>query len=310
MTVVAWVLAGLLLAWTAVRVTGGERGSPLVQVMAFTPYVAGLAVLVTVGVAAAGRWAAAGACTVAAVTLLGCVLPRVVPRRRVLGPTVLRVMTANVLVGLGDAAELVRLVKVEDVDVLALQELTFDCLAGLDAAGIGELLPHRVAEPSKQWEGSAVLSRHPLHDPTVHTHRTGHHQASATVTLPDGRAVRVESAHPCAPRRGYTRDWHDGLVGQPAAGDGGLPRVLLGDFNATLDHGPLRRLLATGYRDAAAERGAGLVPTWPFLRYRVPWITLDHVLVSEPFTVAAVAVKPIPGSDHRAVLAELRLPTG
>jgi endonuclease/exonuclease/phosphatase family metal-dependent hydrolase len=280
----------------------------LVQVMAFTPYVAGLGVLVTVGVAASGRWAAAAGCAVAAAVLVGCVVPRAVPRRRVLGPTVVRVMTANVLNGQGDAAELVRLVKVEDLDVLALQELTFDCLAGLDEAGIGELLPHRVTKPSTRWEGSAVLSRHPLHDPAVLTHRTGHHQASATVTLPDGRAVRVESAHPCAPRQGYTGDWHAGLAAQPAAGDGGLPRVLMGDFNATLDHGPLRRLLATGYRDAAAERGAGLVPTWPFLRYRVPWVTLDHVLVTEPVTVAAVAVRPIPGSDHRAVVAELRLP--
>jgi endonuclease/exonuclease/phosphatase (EEP) superfamily protein YafD len=309
----AWVLAVLLLAWTAVRLVGEERGTPLVQLMAFTPYVAVLAVLVTVAVAATGRLAAAGACAVAAVALVGGVVRRVLPTGRpdAAAPAVtLRVMTANVLIGRADAADLVRQVKIEEVDVLAVQELTFDCLDGLDEAGIGELLPHRIANPTKRWEGSAVFSRHPISDTAIRPLGTGRHtQAAATVTVPGGPAVRVESAHPCAPRRGYTGEWRAGLATQPAAPDGGLPRILMGDFNATLDHGSLRRLLATGYRDAAAERGAGLVPTWPFLRYRVPPVTLDHILVSEPITVASVAVRPILGSDHRAVVAEVRLPS-
>jgi endonuclease/exonuclease/phosphatase family metal-dependent hydrolase len=358
--VCVWVLAGLLLAWTAIRLAGAERGTPLVQLMAFTPYVAGLAVLVTIGVAATGRRAAAGACAVAAAALVAVVAPRMIPAGRRAGTTgsgagaitagplpgttrsgavaaglgsdavpaglgfdaalpgpgpdrsgpgrVLRVMTANLLNGRADPAELVRLVKVEEVDVLALQELTVDCLAGLDEAGVGELLPHRVANPTMRWEGSAVLSRHPISDTGISTHRTGQTQTAATVALPDGRAVRVESAHPCAPQVRYTGEWRVGLAAQPAAPDGGLPRILMGDFNATLDHGPLRRLLATGYRDAAAERGAGLVPTWPFLHYRLPWVTLDHILVTDPIVVASVAVRPILGSDHRAVVAELRIP--
>ena len=41
-------------------------------------------------------------------------------------------------------------------------------------------------------------------------------------------------------------------------------RLLVGDFNATLDHAALRRLLDTGYRDAASVVGQGMTPTcWP-----------------------------------------------
>ena len=90
--------------------------------------------------------------------------------------------------------------------------------------------------------------------------------------------------------------------------------MLLGDFNATLDHGPLRRLLRTGYRDAAAVRGRGLAPTWPFRRQPlllpvVPWVTLDHVLADRRIGIGDVGTRVVPGSDHRAVFAELLLPT-
>lgn len=90
-------------------------------------------------------------------------------------------------------------------------------------------------------------------------------------------------------------------------------RLLVGDFNATLDHGALRRLLRRGYLDAADEVGAGLTPTWPSGRatalaaFDPPPATIDHVLVERGVAVAAVRVHDVPGSDHRAVLADLRL---
>src|SRR2546423_601390 len=156
--VCAWVLAVLLLAWTAVRLLGAERGTPLVQLMAFTPYVAALALLAAVALAALGRPAGAVGCAAAGVALVVVVAPRLRQTRSRAAPgtprpgaapgtMALRVMTANLLNGRADAADLVRQIKIEEVDVLALQELTFDCLDGLDEAGIGELLPHRIANP-------------------------------------------------------------------------------------------------------------------------------------------------------------------
>jgi endonuclease/exonuclease/phosphatase (EEP) superfamily protein YafD len=86
-------------------------------------------------------------------------------------------------------------------------------------------------------------------------------------------------------------------------------RVLAGDFNATLDHALLRRLLDTGYRDAAATVGAGLVGTWgPYDGDPIPPVVIDHVLADRRVGVVAVSVHRVPGSDHRAVLASLTPP--
>jgi endonuclease/exonuclease/phosphatase (EEP) superfamily protein YafD len=83
--------------------------------------------------------------------------------------------------------------------------------------------------------------------------------------------------------------------------------VLAGDFNATLDHVQFRRLLRTGHVDAAGQVGKGLVPTWgPVGRLAV--LAIDHVVVDPGCAVLAASVHNLPGSDHRAVYAELRLP--
>jgi endonuclease/exonuclease/phosphatase (EEP) superfamily protein YafD len=135
-------------------------------------------------------------------------------------------------------------------------------------------------------------------------------QAYGTVAAPAGAPVIVESAHPMSPYPlSVLRWWWTDLRTQPAATPGGDLRILAGDFNATLDHAPLRALLATGYVDAADAVGAGLTGTWgPYDGDLIPPVTIDHVLCDRRIAVHEVAVYPMPGSDHRAVLAELRLP--
>jgi endonuclease/exonuclease/phosphatase family metal-dependent hydrolase len=85
-------------------------------------------------------------------------------------------------------------------------------------------------------------------------------------------------------------------------------RILLGDFNATLDHEALREVLDRGYVDAADAAGQGLAPTWPRGHLLPPTVTIDHVLVDERVRVRDVGVHELPGSDHRAVTADLVLP--
>jgi endonuclease/exonuclease/phosphatase family metal-dependent hydrolase len=84
-------------------------------------------------------------------------------------------------------------------------------------------------------------------------------------------------------------------------------RILAGDFNATLDHARLRRLIDTGYRDAADQLGEGLHPTFP-IGQRMPPITLDHVLADRRVGIRSFVARRVPRSDHRAVRAELVLP--
>jgi endonuclease/exonuclease/phosphatase (EEP) superfamily protein YafD len=86
-----------------------------------------------------------------------------------------------------------------------------------------------------------------------------------------------------------------------------VTRVLAGDFNATLDHATLRRLIGRGYADAADRAGRGLVPTWGLGQSRPP-LTIDHVLLDRRCAVQSVQIHDLPGSDHRALFARLRLP--
>jgi endonuclease/exonuclease/phosphatase (EEP) superfamily protein YafD len=78
---------------------------------------------------------------------------------------------------------------------------------------------------------------------------------------------------------------------------------------AGLDHSVLRST-TTGCSDAAAQRGQGLVPTWP--TWLPDWLgpQIDHVFVTDPIIAEHFEVREITGSDHRAVLTRLRLPAG
>lgn len=310
LSALCWVLVLPVLAWAVVRGFGLERG-PLVQLLAFTPYVAAWSLIPLGSAVALRRWPAAVAGAMAALALIGAVAPRALTDHA--GPShgpVLRVLTANLLAGAADPAALVRLVRDERVDVLALQEFTPDAEAELDRLGLTESLPHKQTNPEPGTTGSALYSRFPLRDGGVRRNEGGFSQAYATVLVP-GAPVLVESAHPMSPYALSTLSaWRADLAAQPPATPDGPLRILAGDFNATLDHAPLRRLLRTGYVDAADAVGAGLIGTWgPYDGDPIPPVTIDHVLVDRRIGVRAVSVHPLACSDHRPVLAELILPT-
>lgn len=170
-----------------------------------------------------------------------------------------------------------------------------------------------MSHPSELAAGSALFSRLPLQDPGYRKNWGGFYQVHATVTLPGGPPALLESVHTCSPfSLGQLHCWRTDVAREPHADDApaGTLRVLAGDFNAALDHAPLRTLIGHGYRDAADAVGAGLVGTWgPYARHPfVPPVTLDHVLVAAPIGVESVRVYGVPRTDHRAVLATLTLP--
>ena len=105
-------------------------------------------------------------------------------------------------------------------------------------------------------------------------------------------------------------EWRDELSALPAvAGPGGLPVVFAGDFNSTVDHAAFRRLLRRGYADAASQAGTGLLPTWgPVPGGQRAVLTIDHILTDPRCAVLASSVHPLPGTDHRALFARIRLP--
>lgn len=310
-TALYWAPAVAVAAWALARVFGLERGFPFVNVIAFTPYAA-LVSPVAVFVAVAGRrWWAVGLAALSVVTLAACVLPREFGHARTGPGPALLVMSANLRMGGADPDAVVALVRDRHVDLLAIQEYTPRAERRLVAAGLSDLLPYRVSYPDEAASGSALYARFPLRDEGVRVNPDYFLQARATLSVPGARPVHVESVHPGAPvDRSSTDAWSRTLAGEPAATPRGDVRLLLGDFNATEDLVALRRLLGTGYRDAAASVGRGLTPTWPYDGKPLPRLQLDHVLADPRIAVSSFGTASLPNSDHRAILVRLNLPGG
>jgi len=308
--VLPWLLVSPWVVWAIVRLGGWDKGYPATQLIAFTPYVAATAVIPLATVLLMRRWWAAGLAGVIVLVLAWCVLPRWIPdgdaRAGAHGPT-LKVMTANVLGGTASPDELVRLVRENGVDILAVQELTPAFVDRAKAAGLEELMPHQVLYPKRSVIGSGIYSRLPLGHGELRSNPGGFGQARAEVIQ---YGLWVESVHPDAPAESARIDaWVGSFANQHAATPDGPMQVLAGDFNATLDHSVLRSLISTGYRDAADVVGKGFIGTWgPYDGDRIPPVTLDRVLADKRIGVADIHVFDLQGSDHRPVMATLILP--
>jgi endonuclease/exonuclease/phosphatase family metal-dependent hydrolase len=308
-SVVAWSLVGIWAAWTLVRLFGLEFG-PAIPLIAFTPYVA-LAVIVPIAVALVlRRWAAAGAAVAVAVMLGAVVLPRAFggPTEPAggAGPTI-RVLAANVKYGKADAEALASLVEELEVEVLAISELTPEFAARLGHTTVGQTMTETAVGDAPRAGGTGLYSRLALTGPAIEQLPGGFSVASATVRPPGAPPVEVSAVHTVPPTGIDPASWRADLEALPPAGDDPL-RILLGDFNATLDHDDFRALLDHGYADAAATLGDGLTPTWPADRRFPPLLAIDHVLADERIGIHEFSVEQLPRSDHRPVFAELVLP--
>ncbi|MER7004024.1 endonuclease/exonuclease/phosphatase family protein [Dactylosporangium sp. NPDC000555] len=313
-TVVVWLTVMPFAIWAATRTLGLDSGFPAVQLIAFTPYVAAASLLpLLVAVLTKRLWPALAA-ALATIALAACVLPRWVadssPEPD--GGPAIRVLSVNMLFGGADPATIVGLIKKYGVDLVALQEYTPEARDALRSAGLEEMLPNAVSYPRPGVTGSAVYSRFPVADLGYRRFESGFGQARAGVLVPGAADVRVESVHTCAPSDAARSGcWERDIAQEPAATPDGPVSLLIGDFNATLDHEGFRSMLAKGYRDAADVVGAGFEASWPFdERWFVPGVTLDHVVADKRVGVRTVTVHRMPNSDHKAVFAELVLPKG
>ncbi|MFF5184244.1 endonuclease/exonuclease/phosphatase family protein [Streptomyces sp. NPDC000345] len=302
------VLAGPS-ALLVVRVTGLDAGTPLAVPMVLFPYGAVLSVLVLSVLSAVpvlrSRWAVAVAALVTAAHA-ALLVPRFVSHQEQVPPRAaeLRVATLNAHVGRADPRAVVRLVRTERIDVLAVEELPAAGVAALAEAGLDHLLPHRELHPEND---SSIYSRLPLTHAGPLDAGTAWPQTTADVTV-GGRTVRLVAVHTYYPLGDAKRWTRDLTALASVARENGPDTVFLGDFNASLDHAPMRELLASGLTDTHAELGRGWVRTWPAGRTLLPaLIPLDHVLHGFGLVGVSVGERTVPGTDHRAVVAVLAL---
>jgi endonuclease/exonuclease/phosphatase (EEP) superfamily protein YafD len=315
---ISWLAAACVAGYGVARLAEADRcrriEAPAAPLLSFTPLVAAAALF---GPLALRRKGPAAAAVLTGTALAAVTAPRAIrrPQPMTRGP-VLRVVTANLMHGLAADEAIVSLVRRSGADVLFLQELTETAVIRLKQAGLTDLLPHEIVDVSgASARGSGIYARYPLGNGLSIT-STSIAQPTARLELPGGQRADLICVHPHPPKPPWSRRnaarWREELTVLPPPADpaADAPRVLAGDFNATADHAHFRELLRLGHVDAASQVGKGLVPTWsPWGAWGGPGLlTIDHVLVDPRCAVLAASVYRLPGSDHRAVYAEFRLP--
>jgi endonuclease/exonuclease/phosphatase (EEP) superfamily protein YafD len=305
-----WAPIALGVGWVSIRLLGLERGFLLVALIAYTPYAALGTILVLAITLLLRRWiaVAAAVCVLAGFGI--ALIPRGISNgdeTAEAGPG-LTLMTANLMLGEADPESVVELVRDEGVDVLSVQELTPETVDGLRRAQLDRLLPESELIPAEGSAGGGIYSRLPLRRlPDLEPLPGAFAIPRGLIRVPGASEVEVLSPHARPPTADGVDAWRADLERLPPAAADSRPRLLLGDFNATLDHAELRELLSSGYTDAADVTGTGFTPTWPADGLPPP-VAIDHVLADDRVEVLDASVRELPGSDHRAVIAEVALP--
>ena len=92
-----------------------------------------------------------------------------------------------------------------------------------------------------------------------------------------------------------------GLLSAALAG----PIFIVGDFNATLAHPPLRILQRRGYREVHSWLGHGLRPSWPMGAWPLPpLMRIDHAFVRGGVAPLSVRDFALTDSDHRGFVVD------
>jgi len=284
---------------------------PLVEVMAWRPHVA-MAALAGAAVLAGRRAYRPGAAVLSAAGLAGlaAVTPRAVPARPVSRTDVdLVILNLNVLRGGADTGELAALICREEPDLVVLPEsgpAFRDKLMPL-VDGLGYRSWVSIGPDVRESRGMTLLASVRAGDLQV---ESGHEMQCRHLLATGGILGRrsLFAVHVTAPRDGErTAAWRDDLAVVSRWCGAQVAPIVAGDLNATLDHSALRAT-RHGCRSAATGTGRGLAATYPSSLPRALGIQIDHILVPSGTTTSRFDVLDVAGSDHRAVLARVRLP--
>ena len=228
----------------------------------------------------------------------------------------LTVMTYNVNYQLWDTAAVTALVRSHPVDVFGLVEPFKEQAAEL-RDNVQDLYPHYYRSTGG---GLSLFSRYPIAEATTENLDTLYHSLFAVVDV-NGKAIRVVIAHPLAPVSMYNfihrNEAMAALAAYGAQQQQQLPTVIMGDFNLVSWSIYFRDFIQQSSL-RSVNLGHGLHPTWFYNdvgRSLSPLdqaknmlkIPIDHIFVSQSVSVDQVATPPAGVSDHRPVIAKLRV---
>lgn len=232
----------------------------------------------------------------------------------------LRVMTFNIQSGRHGLTAVAKLIRAQDPDVVALEEVdsgTSRCGGVNQAKELAALagFPHfeyfRATAMYGGNYGIALLSKHPiLHAeqlPLPVPRETEPRTVARALLDVDGSKLSVYVTHLSnAPFRSAIRARQAEFIARWMDGDP-HPRVLMGDFNDVADS-PAVLLLSRHLSDVFARAGQGAATTYP-LPFPLPDLRLDYVLASKDLTPLRAFVVRKLASDHWPLVAEFARPS-
>lgn len=224
-------------------------------------------------------------------------------------PTV-RVFSANLWNGADNVESIAREVAGIDPDVVILQELTPRHEQRFRQLETFSDYPFRATKADPSHAGLGVWSRLEMAD-AEWFEVAGEPQLRTWIRVPDDEPMRLYAVHSPAPVPGKVCRWRQWFAEirtkwcQEAPNHHGVG-LIVGDFNATLDHYPFRALLNCGLQDAALRAHKGWRPTWPTRWTPLPPVfRIDHVLLGPRIDLRTYAVHRGGESDHRSLMADL-----
>ncbi|NEA35771.1 endonuclease/exonuclease/phosphatase family protein [Streptomyces sp. SID13031] len=214
----------------------------------------------------------------------------------------LRVLSHNVDAANKDPEKTAQDLLAADADIVALEEITSGDLKIYKAA-FAKTYPHVVARGTV-----ALWSKYPVEESeSVDVGFAWTRALRAEVATPEGK-VAVYVAHLASVRvgaSGFTSNQRNETIeqlGQQIAQEKLAGVIVMGDFNGTANDRSLAPL-TYGLRSAQGAAGFGFGFTWPA---KFPMARIDHIMV-RGVTPTRAWVMDSTGSDHRPVVAELRI---
>lgn len=154
-------------------------------------------------------------------------------------------------------------------------------------------------------DATQLFSRYPfVSEPRPHVVPSLMRSVAADIETGEGR-LRILAVHLTKPTTAedsaMRRTQMDEIA--EAAGEAGMPVVVMGDFNTAPTSLDFRAMIGGSVLSAPALQ-VPPVATWP-ARFGALGIEIDHVLVTDPLVYERVAAGPPTGSNHLPVFADL-----
>lgn len=222
------------------------------------------------------------------------------------GPGEIKIVSLNTWHANGDLDRLQAYLEHEDADLVLLYE--FGPTKQSLVAGLQGRYPF-AAGCAESWDCSvAILSKHAYASSVAGRREEFDGPPRMVVTFGSGpRPLTVIGAHMMRPidgPNGHLKEMRR-VAGIARSAPG--PAIVAGDFNSTWWSHSFKV-----FREESGLTHMGrYLPSWPSLsRGLPPQLNIDHVWVSKELAVTEVHLGPDVGSDHRPLVAVVRMPDG